>query len=239
MNRGLAVIVLGFGIGAVLWAWSRETEAAPLAAEPDLDPAWDPVFEEWPGGAEDPPVEELQQVEEEGGIGLVDKVLYGVIPVSYDMENANLQAFLAMIRYAEGTSGANGYRTLFGGGLFDSFDDHPRQYIVASLGGREITSSAAGAYQFLARTWDDVRGILSLPDFSPASQDRAAAFLIRRRGALADVNAGRFDVAISKCNKEWASLAGSPYGQPTKSLSNLRRVYVASGGQVAGGTVIA
>lgn len=241
MNRDLAIIVLGFGLGAVLWSWSRELEAAPVSAalEPEPEPAWSPVFEEWPGWSEDPPAEDLRPAEEEGGLGLVDRVLYGIIPVSYDMENANLQAFLSMIRYAEGTSGANGYRTLFGGGLFTSFDDHPRQAVTARLGGREITSTAAGAYQFLSRTWDDVRGILGLPDFSPASQDRAAAFLIRRRGALADVYAGRFDAAISKCNKEWASLPGSPYGQPVKTLTDLRRVYVASGGQITGGSVFA
>lgn len=239
MNRDLAIIVLGFGLGAVLWSWSRGLEAAQYP-EPQLDPEWVPVFEEWPGWSEseDPPAEPLQ-AEEEGGIGLLDQVLYGIIPVSYDMENANLQAFLAMIRYAEGTSGANGYRTLFGGGLFESFADHPRQRVTARLGGSSITSSAAGAYQILERTWDDIQRLVGLPDFSPASQDQAAVFLIRRRGALADVRAGRFDAALGKVNEEWASLPGSPYGQPTKSLTDLRRVYVASGGQITGGSVYA
>lgn len=236
MNRDLAIIVLGFGLGAVLWSWGREAEAA---AEPVLDAEWVPGFEEWPGWSEDPPIEDPQQREEGGGLSLAEEIIYSIMPVSLNLEDRNLQAFLAMIRYAEGTSGPNGYRTLFGGGLFDSFDDHPRQFITATLGGQSITSSAAGAYQFLMKTWDDVRGILGLPDFSPASQDRAAAFLIRRRGALADVYAGRFDVAIVKCNKEWASLPGSPYGQPVRTLSDLRRVYVASGGQITGGSVFA
>ena len=260
MNRDLAIIVLGFGLGAVLWSWGREAEAAaePVLdpewvpgfeewpgwsedppAEPVLDPEWVPVFEEWPGWSEDPPDEDPQQREEGSGLSIVEEVIYGFMPVTYNLENANLQAFLAMIRYAEGTSGANGYRTLFGGGLFDSFDDHPRQFITASLGGSPITSSAAGAYQFLMKTWDDVRALLKLPDFSPASQDKAATFLIRRRGALADVYAGRFDAAIAKCNKEWASLPGSPYGQPVKSLTDVRRVYVSSGGQITGGSVFA
>lgn len=239
MNRELAIIVLGFGVGAVLWSWSRELEAAPLAAEPEPEPVWTPVLEEWPGWSEDAPAEPQQPAAEEGGLSLFDEVFYGIIPVSYNMENANLQAFLAMIRYAEGTSGANGYRTLFGGGLFTSFDDHPREAVTARLGGSSITSTAAGAYQILERTWDDVRRVLSLPDFSPASQDRAAAFLIRRRGALADVYAGRFEEAVKKCNREWASLPGSPYGQPVKSLTDVRRVYVASGGQITGGSVFA
>lgn len=244
MNRELAIIVLGFGVGAVLWAWSRELEAASLAAEPEAEPVWTPVLEEWPGWSDDAPAEPQQPAAEEGGLSLFDEVFYGIVPVSYNMENANLQAFLAMIRYAEGTSGANGYRTLFGGGLFTSFTDHPRVKVLETRdefvrNGKRDYTTAAGAYQILASTWDDVRGILGLPDFSPASQDRAAAFLIRRRGALADVYAGRFDEAVKKCNKEWASLPGSPYGQPVKSLTDVRRVYVSSGGQITGGSVFA
>lgn len=234
--RPAAVIILGFGLGAVLWIWSRDLEAA--QREPQLDPEWTPPFGEWGGWGWNEPETEAP-AEEGGGLSLAEELLYGIMPVNFDMENANLQAFLAMIRYAEGTSGANGYRMLFGGGLFDSFADHPRQRITARLGGQTITSSAAGAYQILERTWDDIRRLAGLPDFSPASQDKAAVFLIRRRGALADVRAGRFDAAVEKCNREWASLAGSPYGQPTKSLADLRRIYVASGGQVTGGSVFA
>ncbi len=147
--------------------------------------------------------------------------------------SANLRAFLALIRYCEGTGGPDGYRTLFGGGLFDSFADHPRRLVQRELGGKRITSSAAGAYQFLAHTWDECARALNLPDFSPASQDAAAVYLIERRGALGDVEAGRLDAAIAKCAREWASLPGSPYGQPTKTIEECRRVYVAAGGLLA------
>lgn len=142
----------------------------------------------------------------------------------------NLYAFLWMIRHAEGTAGQNGYRTMFGGGLFNSFKDHPRQKIRRRSGQKYITSTAAGAYQFLERTWDECAATLDLPDFSPASQDRAARFLIYRRGALVDVLAGRLDKAISKCNKEWASLPGSPYGQPTISKEKARVLFEQAGG---------
>lgn len=91
-----------------------------------------------------------------------------------------------------------------------------------------------GAYQLLARTWDECVKALGLPDFSPSSQDLAAAFLIRRRGALPDALAGRLDVAIAKCNKEWASLPGSPYGQPTRTLAQATAVYTKAGGALAG-----
>lgn len=145
----------------------------------------------------------------------------------------NVAAFLRMIRYAEGTADPEGYWRLFGGELVNHLADHPRKRVTRTLGGRPITSTAAGAYQILERTWDDLQGSLELPDFEPASQDVAAVYLIRRRGALADVRAGRFDAAIEKCAKEWASLPGSPYGQPVKSLDQVRRVYAANGGSFA------
>lgn len=142
----------------------------------------------------------------------------------------NVAAFLTTIRKAEGTAGQDGYRTLFGGALFDHYADHPRIPVSALLGRRLITSTAAGAYQFLARTWDEVAAALELNDFSPAAQDVAAVYLIRRRGALADVRAGRFEAAIEKCALEWASLPGSPYGQPVKTMDQVRAVYAAAGG---------
>lgn len=150
-----------------------------------------------------------------------------------DLENANVRAFLAMIRAGEGTADANGYRRMFGGKLFDSYADHPRVKVSASLGGQVITSTAAGAYQFLSRTWDECAAALELTDFSPPSQDEAAVFLIRRRGALADVKAGNFEEAVRKCAKEWASLPGSPYGQPVKTLAQARATYEKAGGTYA------
>jgi muramidase (phage lysozyme) len=163
--------------------------------------------------------------------------LVGMTPHAAELaaiaQEANVAAFLAMLTHGEGTAGPNGYRTLYGGGLFDHFADHPRIPVRAVLGGRVITSTAAGRYQFLARTWDGVRDALDLPDFSPASQDVAAVYLIRRRGALEDVRAGRFDDAVRKCAKEWASLPGSPYGQPVVSIDRARALYAASGGVLA------
>lgn len=142
----------------------------------------------------------------------------------------NLRAFLDMIAFAEGTSGPNGYRTLFGGGLFDSFADHPNQLITRKLGGRPITSTAAGRYQFLRRTWVTLQDRLNLPDFGPASQDAAAVELIRERGALNDVYAGRLGVAVGKVRKIWASLPGAGYEQPEKSLNALAGAYTQAGG---------
>ena len=128
--------------------------------------------------------------------------------------NSNVKAFLALLKYTEGA----GYQTLYGGERFTSFDDHPRRMITKKLGGKTITSSAAGAYQFLSRTWDECAAACSLQDFSPLSQDVAALFLIERRRALDAVIEGDWKTALERCNREWASLPGSPYGQPTKTL---------------------
>jgi len=163
-------------------------------------------------------------------IGWLDSApVYESVPV-IDRESANLAAFLAMIRAGEGTAGPNGYRTLVGGGLFYGYADHPRQSVyLPSLG---IHSTAAGAYQFLARTWDSIRG--NLPDFSPASQDAAAVALIKRRGAYADVLAGRLALALEKCSWEWASLPPFRYsGQGTLSAGRASQIYADAGGHIA------
>jgi muramidase (phage lysozyme) len=146
--------------------------------------------------------------------------------------NHNLRAFLAVIRACEGTVGDEGYRALFGwrpgnGKVFDSFADHPRKRIPYG----DTYTTAAGAYQMLASTYDDAKAHTGVTDFSPESQDRCAVYLIQRRGALDDVNAGRLRAAISKTNREWASLPGSPYGQPVRSLDFCERTFATHGGQ--------
>lgn len=143
------------------------------------------------------------------------------------LTDANVIAFLKLIRVGEGTPDQAGYSRLFGGKQFASFADHPRIYVPFG----STTSSAAGAYQILARTWDEMRAKYELPDFSPASQDVAAVGLIKRRGALGDVIAGRFKTAIEKCNNEWASLPGSPYGQPTLTMSRAAGILAGLGAQ--------
>lgn len=149
------------------------------------------------------------------------------------LTHTNVRAFLRMLRHGEGTAGDDGYRVMFGGGLFDGFADHPRTPITRKLGGTPITSTAAGAYQFLARTWDSLVAQYGFADFSPASQDLGAVALIAGRGALADVIAGRFEQAVFKCNREWASLPGSPYGQPVVTMAMARAEYEAAGGAYA------
>lgn len=165
-------------------------------------------------------------------------VFAGLLPVSllllYEKRNGthtgtgNLKAFLLMLQYSEGTYGANAYRTLYGGKYFDDYSAHPG--IAVTAGG--ITSTAAGAYQILLGTWRGLQQQINLPDFSPASQDKAAIALINRHGALQDVMSGNVAAAIAKCRKEWASLPGAGYGQREQSMTKLLGVYRQAGGKM-------
>ena len=163
----------------------------------------------------------------------VDSITGGFMKVSnmsrvnpFDLNNSNVQALLRVIRTGEGTTGENGYRTLFGGGLFNGFADHPRITVKSS----GYTSTAAGAYQFITSSWDETKRVMGLPDFSPRSQDLAALGRIAARGALEDAKAGNFETAIKKIAREWASLPGSPYGQPVISWERARAIYASAGG---------
>lgn len=147
------------------------------------------------------------------------------------LKNSNVRAFLRMIRYGEGTTDQDGYRRMFGGKLFDSFADHPRQVQTFPLKkGGTLSSSAAGAYQFLTRTWDGLVRQYGFPSFSPEYQDLGGVALIKGRKALEDVIAGRFEQAVKKCNREWASLPESPYGQPTTTMAQAKQHYINEGG---------
>ena len=125
-------------------------------------------------------------------------------------------ALLGTIAYAEGT-GAH-YNYTYAYRKFTSYRDHPRIRVCA--GG--WCSTAAGRYQILSKTWNGIRSGLS--DFSPANQDAAALRLIRNRG-VTNVDGidtlAEFQSAMNKLNREWASLPGSPYGQPTYSTAQL------------------
>lgn len=148
------------------------------------------------------------------------------------------QAFLDMISVPEGTSSSDGYRICFTGKVCvpANFSAHPRQIFRSG----RLVSNAAGRYQFLSSTWDMCQQALELPDFSPASQDRAAIFLIKRRGALGDVDAGRVSKACEKVSWEWASIPYNEqgegrYGQPTIELAKAKQLFKDFGGVLAAG----
>ena len=139
------------------------------------------------------------------------------------------RALLNTIRFAEGTwrqGKDEGYRVMFGGSLFSDMSRHPNRTIHRW----PYSSAAAGAYQFLPTTWQMAKKALKLRDFKPASQDQAAIFLIRRRGALALADRGVLTPELThKLAPEWASfpkLSGqSYYGQPVRSFRSLKKFY--------------
>lgn len=158
----------------------------------------------------------------------------------------NLKAFLQMIAVSEGTSaiGDNGYNCLVGSRasmplLFGSYHDHPRVRIQLRADDKstpkneELTSTAAGRYQILARYYDAYKKLLKLPGFGPAAQDAIATQMILEQKALPDIEAGRFDLAVEKCKNIWASLPGAGYGQHENKLVDLRAAYVKAGGSLA------
>lgn len=137
---------------------------------------------------------------------------------TYSPFSPERKAILDLIGWAEGAN----YNTMYGGGTFTSYKDHPDKVISAS----GIASSAAGRYQFLTPTWDGARKALNLPDFSPTSQDKAAIYLIQGRSALADVDSGNIDAFLDKCSYEWASLPPYRYpGQGTKTTADCKKYY--------------
>lgn len=164
-----------------------------------------------------------------------------------DTAAANVGAMLAAIRYAEGTARAlDPYRVCYGYAYtVRDLRDHPAvtgewlgerlpDAMCANAGfGPGCKSTAAGAYQIIRPTWVRLRDALGLADFSAASQDAAAVELIRQRGALQDVRAGRFAAAVSKCRNEWASLPGNYARQGQRSMDQLIAAYTAAGGNVA------
>jgi muramidase (phage lysozyme) len=219
-----AALVAAGAAGLAWFAWRQvQAASAPAEVEQDADP-WnlDNLMEEAMPTI-DPPA-----------------------PTEADTAARNVAAFLMAIRHAEGTAGPDGYRTLFGGRLFDGWSDHPRQAKqFTDRAGRTLWTSAAGAYQFMAisplpsggstrvDTWDRIARKVGLSDFTPASQDRAAVELIDEAGALRDVEAGRFAEAVHKVRRIWASMPGAGYSQGERSIDWLASKYSNAGGAFA------
>jgi muramidase (phage lysozyme) len=118
-----------------------------------------------------------------------------------------------------GTESAGQYNVIYGGQTFDDYSDHPRVSVEIKEGpNKGRYSSAAGKYQFLEDTWDDVKEVLDLPDFSPHSQDRAAWWLAERdykrrmgRDLLSDLRFGdaeRMREIGRSLSRTWTSLPG-------------------------------
>jgi len=152
---------------------------------------------------------------------------------------SNMDAFLATIRYAEGTlNESDPYRVTYGyDHVISDLSNHPavtgewtgkvlpNSYCIAANYPIGCKSTAAGAYQILKNTWLGFKGNNPSHIFDKMGQDAAAIYLIVQRGAYNDVLTGDFETAINKCSWEWASLPPGRYGQPQRTMQELRNFY--------------
>lgn len=124
----------------------------------------------------------------------------------------NITAFLKLLRWCEHhphEPSDKDYKTMYGGGTFNSFADHPRTKVTKW----NKTSTAAGAYQITVATFDEFKGKLGLKDFSPESQDKIAMALIKQAGGLDLINAGQIEDAVKKLKGRWSSLPGGVHSK--------------------------
>lgn len=130
-------------------------------------------------------------------------------------------AFLDTIAYAEGTLREDGYEILYGFEPIKDLSQHPDKVICKPHNGRKLCSSAAGRYQFITSTWNEVKQA----DFSPKSQDKAAIGLMEKRGILPLVKNGQTALAFHKARYIWASFPGNSYNQKQIPLAELLKFY--------------
>lgn len=152
----------------------------------------------------------------------------------------NEKAFLDMLKVSEGTSTSKytknqGYDVIVNGvgGEPKSFTDysaHPN--VLVTVNNKGLKSTAAGAYQILYRFWKAYKEQLKLKGFYPEDQDAIAIQMIKECKAMDDINAGRIELAITKCRSRWASLPGAGYGQFEHKMGTLVEAFKRAGGKV-------
>ena len=149
-----------------------------------------------------------------------------------NINDANSKALLNAIAEAEGTSQypEQGYRTMFTGKQFTGEWKHPRKKHTSN----GYTSDAAGRYQFLSTTWDEMK----MPDFSPINQDKAALKLASQ--ARVNLSDGLSEQETYRVGQKWASVeggrnavkGGSYGGQVKYSAAKFMEMYKGYGGQL-------
>jgi muramidase (phage lysozyme) len=131
------------------------------------------------------------------------------------------------IGFAEGTKDRfkDGYDVGFAYKIFTSCKAHPN---IRTCSG--ICSTAAGRYQFLKTTWDGTARAIGATNFEPENQERGAEHLVKtvRRASVSSTRAmtsTEFTNAMNKLSYEWASLPPGRYGQPIKTMTQMRTEY--------------
>lgn len=119
------------------------------------------------------------------------------------LKSPQIRAFLDMLAVVEGTDANNdgrqeGFNVQMGG-------TPDNQKTVMDLS-RHSGNVALGRYQAIPSTWREAAAALGLRDFTPESQDIFAVGKLMDRDMINDILNDRFEDAIDKGSKEWASL---------------------------------
>ena len=136
------------------------------------------------------------------------------------LQNPNVRKMLDLIAHSEGVK--HGYHTMFGNTRLNDLSKHPGvSKGFRQTDGKANSTTAAGRYQFLKGTWNNLASKYGLTDFSEKSQDIAALALIAEKGQLQNVLNGNLREAVGKLGGVWASLPSSNYKQPKHSWATV------------------
>lgn len=151
------------------------------------------------------------------------------------LNDPNVRKALDIISASENAD----YNTVFGGGTFDSYDNHPNiKKRFKQKDGKWNSSGAAGRYQMLKSTWDELQSTFGLEDFSPRNQDLGAIALLDRlkgkdgKTALQSALEGNFQSMVEKAGRTWASFPSAPaaYSQPKHGWNKMNKIIASATG---------
>lgn len=160
-------------------------------------------------------------------VSLVEDIPVGCLR-SYDIRYSqayvekNTNAMLSLIGNTEGTGSC--YNFMVGHKTFASFAEHPN--LAQPFGSQK--STAAGRYQFLYGTWQEVSRANGFSTFAPVNQDVAATYYMDSKGfATPSKFLSKFDFeeVMDSLSYSWASLPPGRYGQPSKTMEQAWTIY--------------
>tara|TARA_B100000085_G_scaffold283897_1_gene315614 strand:+ start:311 stop:2488 length:2178 start_codon:yes stop_codon:yes gene_type:complete len=238
-----AVGMLGGPIGAIIGGWVG-SEAG----------GW--LYDAWFGSGHNPDDPKKDEQEASGGDGTANpQTSGGGYTGQVPSAGTNAKALLNTIRFAEGTSHAEGYNTWFGGRtdmdltsmtINEVVEEQKRRLRNGEATYGSYTSAAVGAYQMMEPEVFAVKAGFdpATTKFTPEVQDKMAIagyMMGQARMSRAEIDAPINREQIAKMAPVWASLpmmnGRSRYNQPVKSFETLQAVYNKSLGQGGGSGV--